>query len=273
MNPPTKTERILIWGKTYPELSQRYFETVCTAGVTEFGQPVRLYPIPYRYLTETFEKYQWITADISKSSNDSRPESYRIDCDSIVCGEKIPTTVDEWGKRAEVVFQCQDWQFASVEALLRAQRTRGTSIGVVAPREILEIQVVPRHDDEAKSFEAKFQRIRKALDAKHNQLTLFEMEQSIPREMKQLQFIRARFQITWLCGNPDCRSHKMQVLDWEVCELQRKHGDEQALQKLRKITDIARYDVRFFLGNLFLHPRNFMIAGLWYPRRADLLFR
>jgi hypothetical protein len=30
-------ERILIWGKTYPDLSSKYLETVCTAGVTELG--------------------------------------------------------------------------------------------------------------------------------------------------------------------------------------------------------------------------------------------
>lgn len=64
----------------------------------------------------------------------------------------------------------------------------------------------------------------------------------------------------------------MQILDWEVCELQRKCGDEDALKKLREITDLSRYNLRFFLGNLFQYPQNFMIVGLWYPRRANLLF-
>lgn len=36
--------RVLIWTKTYPELSTRYIETVCTAGVLEDGSPVR--PVP-----------------------------------------------------------------------------------------------------------------------------------------------------------------------------------------------------------------------------------
>src|SRR5690349_10297784 len=54
--------RILIWGKTRPELSRNYRETVCTGGVFEdSGRLVRLYPIPLRYLDDEkyFKKYQW----------------------------------------------------------------------------------------------------------------------------------------------------------------------------------------------------------------------
>jgi len=34
-----ETIRVLIWGKTYPELSKRYTETVCTPGVREDEDP------------------------------------------------------------------------------------------------------------------------------------------------------------------------------------------------------------------------------------------
>jgi hypothetical protein len=219
-------QRILIWGKTYPELSSKYLETVCTAGVTEAGRPVRLFPIPYRYLSQGFDKYQWITATIYKNPADSRPESFRIDCDSLEYGGKISTTPDEWGKRADVMFRDPSWQFSTVEALYESQKTKGTSIGVVAPRVIKKIEILPRDETDLKSFEEKFETLKKSLEAKRAQLTLFEA--TIPPEMKQLDFIKARFQITWDCGAPECRGHKMQVLDWEVCELQRKHGDEQA---------------------------------------------
>jgi hypothetical protein len=102
MKPGYTEHRILIWGKTYPELSKKYIETVCTAGVLESGKPVRLYPIAYRYLNdEQFRLYQWITAGLIKNPNDGRPESYKIDCESIILGEALPTTGDEWGKRGE----------------------------------------------------------------------------------------------------------------------------------------------------------------------------
>ena len=53
--------RVFIIAKTYPELSSKYGETVCTAGVDEAGNPLRLYPIPFRYLSgpQRFKRYQW----------------------------------------------------------------------------------------------------------------------------------------------------------------------------------------------------------------------
>ena len=42
--------RVLITVKTYPIPSSRYDELVCTAGVTETGDLVRLYPINFRDL-------------------------------------------------------------------------------------------------------------------------------------------------------------------------------------------------------------------------------
>jgi len=263
-------QKILIWGKTYPELSNRYFETVCTAGVTETGLPVRLYPIPYRYLSEQFAKYQWITASLRKNRNDPRPESYKIDWDSIQCADKIPSSPDEWGKRAAIVFRDDSWQFRSVEELQQAQRSRGTSIAVVVPREIRRVELVKRPADEIRNFEEKVLELRKRLSAKQAQLTLFE--ETVPPEMKHLEFLRARLQVSWFCHGDNCKGHKMQVLDWEVCELQRRRGDDEALKKVCDLTDQTKYALRFFLGNLFLYPQNFMIVGLWYPKRANLLF-
>jgi len=52
---------ILIAVKTYPEISRKYTETVCTAGVLADSKTfVRLYPIRFRYLEGElqFKKYQ-----------------------------------------------------------------------------------------------------------------------------------------------------------------------------------------------------------------------
>ncbi len=59
-------ERILITVKTYPTLSRKYGETVCTAGVREDGSWIRLYPVPFRRLQETeqYSKYDWIESAI-----------------------------------------------------------------------------------------------------------------------------------------------------------------------------------------------------------------
>jgi hypothetical protein len=266
-------EKILIWAKTYPELSSKYLETVCTAGMLPSGKPLRLYPIPYRYLggdKEQFSLYQWITADIQKKSDDSRPESFRIDCDSIEAGDVIPTTKDEWGKRAELMFRDPSWQFDSVEDLLRAQREEGTSIGVVAPKQIKKVEIVQRSDEEAKSFDQKLAEVKKIQDAKRAQINMFE--DSLPPEMKSLEFMKYRLQVQWFCHGRDCGGHRMQVLDWGLCELQRRDGDDKALSRMKELCNLNKYDLKFFLGNLFMHPASFLIVGMWYPmRQPDML--
>jgi len=262
-------KKILIWAKTYPELSKKHLETVCTAGVLEDGSPVRLYPIPYRYteIEKKFRKYQWITARIARNPNDPRPESYKVDCDSITLGDLVNPTTDEWGKRAEIVFRHSDWQFQTWDSLMAAQQQNKTSLGCVTPRKIINIEIIPRSADEAKSFEEKVEDIRRTIKAQQAQINLFE--ESIPADMRHLDFLESRIRIYWLCSSETCQGHKMQVLDWELCELCRREGDEKAKQKLQSICDLSIYATRFFLGNLFLHPTSFMIVGLWYPKRSD----
>src|SRR5690606_8085918 len=99
--------RLLITVKTYPHPSVRYQETVCTAGLTEQGDWIRLYPLPFRYLPDDlrFDKYQWIELDAKRNSaKDPRPVSYRPDVSSIKLGEKLGTR-DGWAKRKTVVLR------------------------------------------------------------------------------------------------------------------------------------------------------------------------
>ncbi len=58
--------RVLITVKTYPTLSQKYGELVCTAGIRSDGSWVRLYPIPFRRLYQDgrYKKYDWIETAI-----------------------------------------------------------------------------------------------------------------------------------------------------------------------------------------------------------------
>lgn len=258
--------RVLIWGKTYPELSSKYLETVCTGGVFEDGAPVRLYPISLRYLEgeEEFVKYQWITVRLKRNPQDGRPESYKVDrVAPIILGEKIPTTPDEWGKRADLMFKDSSWLFDSVEDLQKAERETGRSLGVVEPKEILKVTVHHRPNTDAESFAEKLERLKQKNEAARNQLTLFE--DSIPPAMRNLEFVKDRVLIEWRCHGKECNGHKMQVLDWEAAELLRRAGREKALQRIEDVCDLSKHSLKFFLGNLAQHPTSFMIGGIWYP--------
>ena len=71
--------KVLITVMTYPHPSAKYQEVICTTGVTETGEWVRLYPIDYRYRPkeQKFQKYQWIEVDLEPvgHGNDNRKES------------------------------------------------------------------------------------------------------------------------------------------------------------------------------------------------------
>ena len=259
--------RVLIWGKTHPELSSNYVETVCTGGVLEDGRPVRLYPIPYRYLEgdQKFGNYQWITAGIVKDQRDARPESHRLDKGSITVGDKVEPTKDEWGSRAEYIFKFSGWQFDSMEDLAAAQAYGGTSLGIVTPKEIIKISEKVRPDDDRIAFEKKFEDLRIENEAKRAQNTLFD-DIPVP-EFKKLAFVSSRLEVHWRCYGPNCNTHHCQALDWGVQELLRKAGVDAAKEKLEDICNLDRYNLKFFMGNIKAHPMNFSIVGLWHPKK------
>ena len=86
-------EKILILAKTYPSLSEKYLETVCTAGVRDDGSWIRVYPIKFRQMDEVkrYHKYQWISCKVYKPElkNDPRPESFHIEGDVAIVGARI----------------------------------------------------------------------------------------------------------------------------------------------------------------------------------------
>lgn len=71
--------KVLIAVKTYPTLSSKYDELVCTAGFLEDGTWIRIYPVPFRKKSynEQYKKYDWIELDLVKNEGDFRPKSYR----------------------------------------------------------------------------------------------------------------------------------------------------------------------------------------------------
>jgi hypothetical protein len=75
-------KRVLITVRTYPTPAWKGIEVSCTAGVTEARQWIRLFPMPYRYLSsdKRFRKYQWIELNTKKSSDPIR-------CQHIIIGK------------------------------------------------------------------------------------------------------------------------------------------------------------------------------------------
>jgi hypothetical protein len=263
--------RILIWGKTRPEVSRNYRETVCTGGVFEdSGRLVRLYPIPLRYLDDNkyFKKYQWITADVARADDhDRRPESYRIRPDGIQLEGSIKTgKTGDWAERAHWVLRPEN-VVRSVEELQARQKADATSLGVLKPKKIVQVHVENYAPAERNTFWKRYKETVAQLE--------LELDEN-KREPKPLTPPDYRFQIRFTCDDPACTLvHKFGILDWEIDALyfrmKKKYNAERAKQEVvQTLERLCRpeYDLRFFLGNISTHPTNFTIVGLWYPRLA-----
>ena len=134
---PTK---VLITVKTYPHPSKRYKELVCTAGITEAGEWVRLYPVDYRYRppSQKYKKYQWIEVGLAKQgkSNDKRKESREPDVDSIkILGDPLPTS-KRWIERRKII---DNLPHNTCDELKRLYDSQKVSLGIVRPSKVLDL--------------------------------------------------------------------------------------------------------------------------------------
>jgi len=262
--------RILIWGKTRPELSKTYREIVCTGGIfADTKRLVRLYPIPLRYMDDEqiFSQYQWIEAYVTKSDSDARPESYKIRADGIQTFGKIETQSGNWDARAEWVMRPENI-FQSVEALQERQRQDLTSLGLVKPSIITKIIAEPVNQKAKDEYWRKYQDSLAQMK--------LPMEEIEHREVKPLMPPDFKFKIHFRCDDKRCEhEHDFSVLDWGTDALYarcRRNGDSQqeaaakVIDKLKSEVCAEDKDLYFYLGNIANHPYNFTIVGLWWPK-------
>lgn len=255
--------KVLITVKTYPIPSATYDELVCTAGVTEAGEFVRLYPINFRDLpySQQYRKYQWIEVMAEKhKGRDVRKESYRPDCDSIkILGEPIPSNPGNWSKRARYVLPRKS---RSMEDLHEQQAADRTSLGIFKPKAVHDLVVSPDAPEWKDSFKAALQQAR-----------LWETRTVSKKPPRKVPF---KFQYQFECEDSRCgRNHQMMIEDWELGRLYWRmvdQGDspESACRKVRDkfLGEIcgADKDTHFYVGTILAHPTSWVVIGTFYPK-------
>ncbi len=259
-----ETLKVLITVKTYPIPSSKYDELVCTAGVTDTGDFIRLYPINFRDLpySQQYKKYQWIEIKAEKhKGRDVRKESFRPDCDSIrMLGEPVSTKRGgDWSDRAKYVLQKAS---RSMEDLKRQQRENKTSLGIFKPKEIYDLTI---SEDEAEWNEG----FKHALA----QARLWE-NRTVSREPPRK--VPYKFHYRFSCDDHECRgNHRMMIEDWEVGALFWKLVDQgatqpEAAEKVRRkfLDDLCgpTKDTHFYVGTILAHPTSWVVIGVFYPR-------
>lgn len=103
-----QTLELLVNCKTYPAVSKKYTETVCTGGVQADGSFVRLYPIPFRFLEKQEQYKRWDVIQIRayKDTKDPRPESWHLVAGTpIKITKSLSTDKQKWDWMCKAIFQ------------------------------------------------------------------------------------------------------------------------------------------------------------------------
>lgn len=262
--------KVLIAVKTYPTLSNKYDELVCTAGFKEDGTWVRIYPIPFRKLEydKQYSKYDWVEVDLERNTSDFRLESFKPK--SIDKAFKIIDhlgTEDSWRLRKEIVLQNVHTNLTKLIAEAKEGK-KYTSLAVFKPKKILDFTI--EHSEREWDKEKL-----KQLKANAQQLNLFKNSDN-PFEVVQ----KLPYKFSYKFIDEENRESTLMIEDWEIGalywrQLAKHEGNEVkacADVKSKYFEDFAKTkDLYLFLGTTRVHhlraPNPFLIIGTFHPKK------
>ncbi len=255
-------KKVLITVKTYPTLSNKYDETVCTAGIDENGNWIRIYPVPYRKLYTRYKKYQWITLDLIKRTADPRPESLNPSNIEEISLLNTLGTENDWAERKSYIFKTKI--YTNKEEIVRLAHENKLSLVTFKPAKIIDFVIKPTEREWPKK---KMEYILSKL----KQESLFSEAQ----EFVLMPKIPYKFSYQFI-DDKGIKSTLM-IEDWEVCQLYlnlvKREGNEKiACQKVKEkyMSFVQNKDVYLFLGTTYKqHIRQsknpFVIIGVFCP--------
>lgn len=261
------TERILITVKTYPTLSAKYGELVCTAGLREDGSWIRIYPVPFRQLEayQKFPKYSFIEAEVVRNTKDARPESHKVNTDTLnLTGEELSTD-DHWRERRQWILK-RGKVHTNLTELIEANKQGGLSIATFKPAKIIDFKAEPDKPDWGNEKLA-------AVDALASQGDLFSgwKGADLAALIRKLPW---KFSYTF--EDDAGKRSTMMIEDWEIGELywnclKTSSSPTEAVKKVRQKyrTEFATKDLYLYLGTTRKYDgwanNPFVIIGVFYP--------
>lgn len=253
--------RVLILCKTYPSPSAKHVETSCVAGMDETGRLVRLFPVPFRLITDEqqFKKWQWIEARIPKAANDQRPESHRISVDTIQIVGKPLSTRDAWAERRLALAPAE--VFSDFDALEAARQERGITLGLLRPSRLVNLLI-----SKADSPDWTPDEIAKLMQAQQ-QGSLFDQDTE-QRALKLLKKLPFDFHYQYECSaGGNTKTYKHKLVDWEAGALYwniHRRPDWDAAFRQKWLDEFARRDVLFLMGTIHRFPGQWLIVSVLY---------
>ncbi len=260
--------KVLIAVKTYPTLSTKYEELVCTAGFRDDGTWIRIYPIQFRRrpYAQQYKKYQWIELDLLKNEKDFRPESFRPVSHETPINllEEIPPDGDAWQARRKLVL---GKIYYNLEELIAEAKNKSiqTSLAVFKPTAIKEFAVEEVEREWSKEKLASLQ-----------QLNLFSAASDNNAEVVR----KLPYKFSYRFEDNQGKSSQLMIEDWEIGALywnllaQYEGNENEAVAGVRAkyFDDFAKTkDLHLFLGttcefHLKNAPNPFVIIGTFHPK-------
>jgi len=265
-------KRVYIVVKTYPTISDKYAELVCTAGVLEDGSWIRLYPMPFRKLDieQKYKKFTWVEFDVVRNTSDFRVESYRpLNLENIKVTDepKLKNGRVDWKQRKDIVFRNKKI-YTNLDELITKAKQDKTSLAIFKPTKIIDFKIEPTEREWKKNK-------LELLEAESRQLSLFQTPEEIEKEFKVVNKVPYRF--SYIFEDDSGKTSTMMIEDWELGALYfnclyRANGNEDiAKSKVREKywDEFMKKDLHFFLGTTKqfhnIAPNPFIIIGVFYP--------
>lgn len=265
--------KVLITVTTYPLPSRSYDELVCTAGVLENGEWIRIYPVPLQFLRglrkdgkiESF-KYNWIELELNKRKDDFRPESHsplHNNFKNIETFGKIGTE-NNWAERK--IF-CTANVYTNLSKLIEDSREpKNVSLATFKPKEIIGFEIA---EEENKEWKDEWKEIRKQGD-------LFDQTKS-----PEIQIPKLPYKFYYRFRDDEGTESRLMIEDWEIgalywnCLRGAEGNPTIALEKVREKYEkefLEKKDIYLFLGTTKeWHMRRaknpFVIIGVFYPMK------
>lgn len=267
-------KKVLLTVITYPLPSRSYDELVCTAGLLENGEWIRIYPVPLSFLLgqrqsgkmQSF-KYNWMELDLHKRKDDFRPESFspkNYDFSDLNLLERIDTK-GNWRVRKDL---CLKNVFTNLGELIELSKDPiNKSLATFKPTIIERLEIV--EDDP--EWKDEWKELRKQTD-------LFDQEKA-----PEILIPKLPFKFYYRFKDDSGKASRLMIEDWEIGQLywnclRAAKGDKsEALDKVRQRYEdefIHQKDIYFFLGTTWQwHKRRaknpFVIIGIFYPKKES----
>lgn len=235
-------EKVVVLVKALPHVGDKYGETVCCAGLTAEGQWRRLYPIPFRMLSEDarFQRWDWISYSARHPRTDRRPESRHVQLDKLMVEQPLAK-----GERTRFLNR-------ALESSLPDPVLTGRTLCAIRPKDVA-MRAIRKTPDQIESEVEGYQRVVA-------QKGLFD------KELKAFRPCPYKFVYEFRTSAET--AHRMTCDDWETSAAffhrRRETSEEEAVDwVLSKFgVELPNRGVVFALGTHSRWPRQWLLVGV-----------